>query len=138
MNAYFVLNKKDRSGTVQSRPFQHVLAEMKRHEIEEAKLRQTANLKHESLLKSTIKENGTNELSTPISSKVTETEEIPTLTKTDDSNHNGVLHLVQNVLSKPVINNDHQPIRTSEKISESHPSAKSLQGQSRSRTCELL
>ena len=45
MNTYFVLNKKDRSGTIQLRPFEIVLKEMRKEEIEEAKLKQRNNLK---------------------------------------------------------------------------------------------
>jgi len=136
MNTYFVLNKKDRLGTIQPRPFQLVLAEMKRQEIEEAKLKQTANLKHENLLNPTRKENGLNELSTPINSKSTESEEIPFSVKTNN-NENIPLDLVQNSLLKPLVNND-QIIKPLEHINESSQSVKSLQGQSRSRTCELL
>ena len=40
IKTYFVLNKKDRSGNIQSRPFQQVLEEMKRQEIEEIKAKQ--------------------------------------------------------------------------------------------------
>jgi len=42
---YFILNKKDRSGKIQSRPFQAVLEAMKKQETEEAKLKQSSSLK---------------------------------------------------------------------------------------------
>ncbi len=45
MATYFILNKKDRSGKIQSRPFQAVLDSMKKQETEEAKLKQSSSLK---------------------------------------------------------------------------------------------
>jgi len=123
LNTYFVLNKKDRSGITQSRPFQTVLAEMKRQEIEEAKLKQSANLKRESLQNSSVKENGFSQLTTTTNSKSIKFDEVSSPVKINND-ENVSLHLVQNSLPKPIINNDQ--------------TIKSLQGRPRSRTCELL
>lgn len=45
ITTYFILNKKDRSGKGQTRPFQVVLEGMKRQETEEAKMKQSNSLK---------------------------------------------------------------------------------------------
>ena len=45
IGTYFILNKRDRSGKGQPRPFQVVLDGMKRQETEEAKLKQSNSLK---------------------------------------------------------------------------------------------
>ena len=45
ITTYFILNKKDRAGKGQQRPFQAVLEAMKKQETEEAKIKQSANLK---------------------------------------------------------------------------------------------
>lgn len=42
---FFILNKKDRTGKVQTRPFQVVLDTMKKQETEEAKIKQSSSLK---------------------------------------------------------------------------------------------
>ena len=45
ITTYFVLNKKDRSGKVITRPFQIILEEMKRQDTEKAKMKQSSSLK---------------------------------------------------------------------------------------------
>lgn len=135
IKTYFVLNKKDRSGNIQSRPFQQVLEEMKRQEIEEIKAKQLTNLKNEYAQNrppSAPKSNGiTPGLSEnnikPISV------EIPVSAKVNDR-VDAASHLVRNSISKSKINND-QPTKPSEDVGKSK---KSIQRQSQSRTCQLL
>jgi hypothetical protein len=45
ITTYFILGKKDRAGKGQQRPFQAVLEAMKKQDTEEAKIKQSANLK---------------------------------------------------------------------------------------------
>lgn len=47
---YFILNKKDRTGKSQPRPFHAVLEQMKKQETEEAKLKQSSSLKGGNIL----------------------------------------------------------------------------------------
>ncbi len=131
MNTYFVLNKKDRLGTMQSRLFHLVLAEMKRKEIE--KIKESATLKHESVENSSPIENGFDQLINPDNSKSTE---IP-LSVQIDNVENGELHFAQKSTLEHKFSTD-QSTKTSEVISHPRHSIKSFQRQSHSRTCELL
>jgi hypothetical protein len=45
ITTYFILNKRDRVGKAQARPYQLILEEMKREDIEKAKLKQSSSLK---------------------------------------------------------------------------------------------
>jgi hypothetical protein len=64
ITTYFILNKKDRAGKGQQRPFHAVLEEMKRQETLEAKLKQSSSLKGGNMpnlppiIPTTLKENG--------------------------------------------------------------------------------
>jgi len=122
MNTYFVLNKKDRSGYNQLRPFKVVLQEMKRQEIEEAKKKQLTNFRSENQQHSLPIENGFDHSTT-----------LTVETKINGRDDNAI-QFVRNSLSKPMMNDD-QSVKPSEVTTHS---TKSLQVQSRSRTCELL
>jgi hypothetical protein len=104
MNTYFVLNKKDRSGNNQLRPFKVVFQEMKRQEIEEAKKKQWTNFRSEN-----------QQHSLPI--------------------ENGFDHSKTLTVETEINGRDDQSVKPSEVTTHS---TKSLQVQSRSRTCELL
>jgi len=136
MNTYFVLYKKDRLGAPRSRPYHLVLEEMKRQEIEDAKLKQSIYVKHESIRNPPLKENGLNQLITPMNTKSTES--VQTASPVNINNGKDVsLRFTRISPSKPKISND-QPIKTSELISDPSHSMISMQRRSRSRTCELL
>ena len=140
-NTYFVLNRKDRLGNIQSRPFQIALEEMKRQENEETKVKQSTTVKNEDVqnrLPSVQEENGSVQLFPKQNSNAipTKSVEIPIVGKMDNSN-NTALHFIRNSLLKNKINND-QSTKPSEVGSEPSDPMKPLHGQSRSRTCELL
>jgi hypothetical protein len=129
MNTYFVLNKKDRSGINQSRPFQVVLREMKRQEIHEAKKKQSKSLKGENQQNPLPIKNGFDHSNMQNTSKPTE----PVKTEQNNRDDNAI-EFGRNSLSKPMMNHD-QPVRPSDVTTHS---IKSFQSQSRSRTCELF
>jgi hypothetical protein len=134
INTYFVLNKKDRLGIVQSRPFHLVLQEIKRQEIEDAKLKQSANLKDRNVPNHSPKENGFNHSTSPINSKSIESVEIPMKINNDEDL---TLDSIQNSLTTSKRNTD-RSIKTSEMMSDTRHSTKSLKRRPRSRTCELF
>lgn len=72
INTYFVLNKKDRFGNSTKRPFHHVLEQLKKQDLEEAKLRQSSRLKNTQEQNSSIKENGFRHSNIPSTSKSNE------------------------------------------------------------------
>ena len=140
MSTYFVLNKKDRSGNILSRPYKHVLEEMKRQETEEAKLKQTTMLKGGNLLNfipSIPKDSSIMHLFNSDNTKSQRiiSDEGSSLTL----NHNDedvVLPYLRNSVPENIITNTQ--VKSTEGVSESRRSLKSLQRQSRSRTCQLL
>jgi hypothetical protein len=132
MNTYFVLYKKDRLGATRSRPYHLVLKEMKRQEIEDAKIKQSTSLKRESIQNPPLKENGFNRSMIP----TTESIEISSPVNIDNGEYKS-FNFIRNSLSKPKSSNDQQ-INTSELIGDPRYSKKSQRKQSRSRTCELI
>jgi hypothetical protein len=146
ITTYFILNKKDRAGKAQPRPFQAVLEAMRRQETEEAKLKQSSSLKGgtvqnpppqpaAAVAPPAPKENGFIQVPPQSSVNITPTEtiEIPVPMKIHHEEHE-VIHHVQ----KPKIIQN-QPIKTSDVMSEQQDSARTYNGQqSRSKACELL
>ncbi|CAF3607480.1 unnamed protein product [Adineta steineri] len=148
IHTYFVLNKKDRAGKLQVRPFHTVLEEIKQQEIEEAKAKKTMKLKSIDLEPISLpvpNENGFNQLVIENNSKSLSTEivpmpESPNINNNNNNNNNNEDVTVQlNQNSEPKINNNYdQTIKTSEDIKEQRESMKSSRRQSHSRTCELI
>jgi hypothetical protein len=147
---YFVLNKKDRTGKVFSRPFQIVFDEMKRQDTEDAKKKQQNSLKgvnEQNLPPSASKENGLVEVPTPapLPPPPPPAPENPTLTGPAVvsapvkivQKEEVTTYLTQSSIIKPTIN-DEQPMKRSEMINELDDPRKSFNQQSRSRACELL
>lgn len=131
LTTYFILNKRDRSGKLQSRPFQQVLEQLKQQEMEEAKTKQSQFLKnghHD--IPSSPKENGSMSYS-----KTIESFQQSSLKKSSDSD--ATSSLGYNSYSKSKISNGHS-VKTQDRASESPISGKSLPGHIRSRTCEIL
>jgi hypothetical protein len=132
MTTYFVLNKKDRSGNIQPRPFQPVFEELKRQETEEAKLRQSNLLKGGNLL------NPLMQLFTSNTSKSMPTESVDISVPTKINNDGSIASAsARNSAPQNKIINE-QATKASEVVSESHQVLKSFQRQTRSRTCQLL
>ncbi|CAF3538129.1 unnamed protein product [Rotaria sp. Silwood1] len=142
ITTYFVLNKKDRSGKVVQRPFQAVLADMKRQDAEDAKLKQSSTLKGITAKSSNQpipKENGFIQIpQTQIITNTMPTEtnvgETPVITK---KNEDPTAQLMQQTLAKPTFDDD-QSLKTAETLSEHNNSSKFFNRPQRSRACELL
>jgi hypothetical protein len=126
MSTYFVLNKKDRSGAMQSRPFQLALKETREQELEEAKIKQRNNLK----------ENGLHHSSTSDRFKSIESDQILLPIKINQK-EDIALNLTRKSLPARQFSHD-QLLKPSKVISEPGNSIKLLQGQSQSRACEIL
>jgi hypothetical protein len=141
MTTYFVLNKKDRSGNIQPRPFQPVFEELKRQETEEAKLRQSNLLKGGNLLNLVPllpKDNPLMQLFTSNTSKSMPTESVDISVPTKINNDGSIASAsARNSAPQNKIINE-QATKASEVVSESHQVLKSFQRQTRSRTCQLL
>ncbi|CAF1102878.1 unnamed protein product [Rotaria sp. Silwood1] len=142
ITTYFVLNKKDRSGKVVSRPFQAVLADMKRQDAEDAKLKQSSTLKGITAKSSNQpipKENGfiqipQTQIITNTMPTETNVEQTPVITK---KNEDPTAQLMQQTLAKPTFDDD-QSLKTAETLSEHNNSSKFFNRPQRSRACELL
>ena len=130
---YFILNKKDRYGKFQPRPFHPILQEIKRKETEEAKLKQSNSLMDTNILSSrrlTTKENGVvPSSSTKNDSQLISNESVaPSITIADDSTS-----LNQNASIKTLFDDE-----GTIDIDEQNDSEKVLHRLTRSRTCELV
>ncbi|CAF3732377.1 unnamed protein product [Rotaria sp. Silwood1] len=142
ITTYFVLNKKDRSGKVVQRPFQAVLADMKRQDAEDAKLKQSSTLKGITAKSSNQpipKENGfiqipQTQIITNTMPTETNVEQTPVITK---KNEDPTAQLMQQTLAKPTFDDD-QSLKTAETLSEHNNSSKFFNRPQRSRACELL
>lgn len=136
ISTFFVLNKKDRSGNVQSRPFHQVYEEIKRQDTEDAKLKQANNLKGGNilnLLPDIPKDNVFMQLFTSNNAKSVDS---PIPPKTDTTEESTLPLVRQSVPNNVVINE--VVLKPDEGVSEPHRPVKSHQRQSRSRTCQLL
>ncbi len=159
ITTYFILNKKDRTGKGQVRPFQLVLEAMKKKETEEAKVKQSSSLKGGTIPNPAPtmhpvvppKENGFIEFPpppaaapAPIPTQVMVQHampaapmEIPLPVKPIRYEDVSASH-IQNSITKNKIPDEHQ-MRTSEMMSEQYDSTKPSNRQlQRSRACELL
>ncbi|CAF3126355.1 unnamed protein product [Rotaria sp. Silwood2] len=142
VTTYFILNKKDRSGKVISRPFQAILADMKRQDAEEAKLKQSSSLKGTTAQNSSQpipKENGfiqSSQSKNDSNSLPTESNlvQIPTTINKDED---PTTHFMQRSLAKAKLG-DEQSLKTAETISEQNNASKLFSRPQRSRACELL
>jgi hypothetical protein len=138
-NTYFVLNKKDRAGNLQSRPFQIILEQMKRQEKYEAKLKQANSLtggQTEDSLRS--KDNGSATHSTSIQTKdVTAASTKSTGSEKVNNDVDATSNLVYDALTKSKMTNG-QSIKKAEMSPEFQIVDKSLHGQLRSRACTLI
>ncbi|CAF1080242.1 unnamed protein product [Rotaria sordida] len=142
VTTYFILNKKDRTGKIIVRPFQAVLIDMKRQDAEEAKIKQSMNLKNASIqniVQPVPKENGI--IQPPQTQNDTnfmpiESNTIPTpaiIHKDVDP----TAHFVQRSLIKPKLA-DEQSLKAAESIIEQNNSSKLFHRPHRSRACDLL
>ena len=138
--AYFILNKKDRSGKALVRPFVAVLEEMKRKETEDAKLKQSNSLRAANVQnpasRLASKENGliqplVNEKVSGLTSLEVNPASIPTIVTKDEYTTSKA---DQNFSLK---NSDEQSLKKSD-FNEPEESTKSLNRQARSRTCQLI
>ncbi|CAF3366353.1 unnamed protein product [Rotaria sp. Silwood1] len=140
-NTYFVLNKKDRSGSIQIRPFHQVFEQMKRQEAEEnqsKQLRIPKSVKIDDSLLCTSKSNGFTQSLTTSTNSISRSTGSDEFTVSTRINNNGIVpHHTENSISNTRISNN-QPLRIHEVASEPRQSMKSFQGRLRSRTCELL
>ncbi|CAF4524194.1 unnamed protein product, partial [Rotaria sp. Silwood2] len=139
-STYFVLNKKDRSGNIQIRPFHQVFEEMKRQEAEENRSKQSKISKSVTIddsLPFTSKSNGFNQSLHSNNSISRSTGSVELTASTRINNNDVVSHLTENSIPNTRISNN-QPLKMYEAASEPPESIKSFQGRLRSRTCELL
>ena len=153
ITTYFILNKKDRTGKGQIRPFHSVLENMKKQETEEAKLKQSSSLKAGAIQNSPVppKENGILQPSSPLAPAPVpapmpqqevyrmnpESIEIPVPVKT--VRHEDVPSgYAQQSMSKNRIPDEHH-MRAPEMMSGSYESSRYYDRESqRSRACEIL
>jgi len=141
ITTYFVLNKKDRSGKIQSRLFHDVLAEMKRQGSESTKAKQPTDLKGEDVQDrppSEPIENTLIQLLSKNNSRLMTAESFETSVSVKQNNDKDVaLHLIKNSLSERKVRSD-PSTKPSERVSKPRDSMQILQERSRSRTCEIL
>ena len=131
ISTYFILNKRDRSGNLQTRPFHQVLEQFKGQELEEAKMKQSNFLKngrHDEC--PSPRENGSISYSKTIESY--QQSNMKKITESDRSSSLGY-----NSFSKSKVSNGHST-KTNDRSSESQTNGKLPNGQMRSRACEIL